>query len=50
MHKAIAHAMQGLSIELIATLEYDKAHSRPSHRLGNCFGVQGVILVVLGMA
>jgi len=45
-HPTLAHAMQGLQIQLLLGLNRHKTHPRPLHRFGNGFRFQEVLLLV----
>src|SRR6266446_3894585 len=44
-HPALAHAMQGLHIQLVIRLDRHEAHRRPCDRLSNRLGIDVIALV-----
>jgi len=45
MHETVAHPMQGLQVELLASLDGDETHVLPCHSFRDRLGIQEVVLV-----
>jgi len=46
-HQKVARSMQHQTALLLGRFDLHKSHGRPSHRLTDCLGVSGVVLVAL---
>ena len=44
-NQAVAHAMQGLHVELLLGLQLDETHRRPCGGFGDCFGIAIIVLL-----